>query len=136
MAEGWREEGEEDDRGDVGSTGGRWRARQARLVAQVAGLAEWARPNPLRPHQRHLAIQPLINAWRRMTRLPLEGGGRLLSLDLSKLDLQHDDLASMPLDEGFAHIEHLSLSGNRSLKHLPTVFCQHFPNLTRLLLTD
>ncbi|WP_028633903.1 dermonecrotic toxin domain-containing protein [Pseudomonas parafulva] len=136
IADWLSEDQEEDDLDDIRSTSERLRALQEQLVALRTELAEWARPNPLRPHQRHLAIQPLINAWRRMTRLPLEGGGRLLSLDLSKLDLQHDDLASMPLGEGFAHIEHLSLSGNRSLKHLPTVFCQHFPNLTRLLLTD
>ncbi|HAL68131.1 MAG TPA: hypothetical protein DCP84_10690 [Pseudomonas sp.] len=133
----WLNEGEDEDNlHDMRSPTQRLRDLQARLENLRRDLAQWAAPNPLRPHQRHLAVRPVINAWRRVSRTVLDGGGRLYSLELSELDLTHEDLASLPLTDDFNHIEHLSLRGNPALSQLPAVFHQRFPNLRRLLLSD
>jgi hypothetical protein len=121
---------------DMRSATQRLRDLQQRLEALQRDLQEWARPNPQRPHQRHRAIRPIINAWRRLSQLPLEGGSRLYSLNLSNLDLQDEDLASLALPDDFTHVEHISLNNNRSLSQLPAEFYECFPNLKRLLLSD
>ena len=127
---------DEDNLHDMRSPTQRLRDLQARLENLRRDLAQWAAPDPLRPHQRHLAVRPVINAWRRVSHTVLDGGGRRYSLELSELDLTHEDLASLPLTDDFHHIEHLSLRGNPALSQLPAVFHQRFANLTRLLLTD
>ncbi|MBA5708421.1 leucine-rich repeat domain-containing protein [Pseudomonas fulva] len=133
----WLNEGEDEDNlHDISTPTQRLRDLQARLENLRRDLAQWAAPNPLRPHQRHLAVRPVINAWRRVSRTVLDGGGRLYSLELSELDLTHEDLASLPLTDDFNHIEHLSLRGNPALSQLPAAFHQRFPNLRRLLLGD
>ncbi|WP_345956218.1 leucine-rich repeat domain-containing protein [Pseudomonas fulva] len=133
----WLNEGEDEDNlHDMRSPTQRLRDLQARLENLRRDLAQWAAPNPQRPHQRHLAVQPIINAWRRVSCTVLDGGGCLYSLDLSGLGLTHDDLASLPLRDDFHHIEHLTLCGNPALSQLPAVFHQRLPNLTRLLLSD
>ncbi|MNM37075.1 Leucine Rich repeats (2 copies) [compost metagenome] len=129
------DEQEDENLHDMRSPSERLRDLQQRLDALRRDLHEWARPDPARPHQRHRAIRPIINAWRRLSRLPLEGGRRLYSLELSSLDLQNDDLASLALPDDFTHVEHVSLSNNRSLSQLPAEFYERFPNLKRLLLT-
>nr|WP_314483867.1 DUF6543 domain-containing protein [uncultured Pseudomonas sp.] len=127
---------DEDNLYDLSSPTQRLRDLRERLDNLRRDLARWAAPNPLRPHQRHLAVRPVINAWRRISRTPLDGGGRLYSLELSELGLTHEDLASLPLTDDFDHIEHLSLSGNPALSRLPASFHERFPNLRRLLLSD
>lgn len=121
---------------DLRSPTQRLRDLQQRLDSLRRDLREWARPDPQRAHQRHRAIRPILNAWQRLSTVALEGGGRLHSLDLSGLELDNQALASLPLPNDFSHVEHLSLSYNRSLSQLPGGFCQRFPNLRRLLLTD
>ncbi|MBF8703691.1 leucine-rich repeat domain-containing protein [Pseudomonas putida] len=121
---------------DIRSPTQRLHDLQQRLDTLRHDLHEWARPDPQRPHQRHLAIRPIINAWRRLSTVALEGGGRLHSLDLSGLELDNQDLASLALPDDFTHVQHLSLSYNRSLSQLPAGFQERFPNLNRLLLTD
>ncbi|WP_043200116.1 dermonecrotic toxin domain-containing protein [Pseudomonas putida] len=112
----------------------RLRDLQERLHALRRDLQQWATPDPSIPHQRHRAIRPIINAWRRLSWLPYGRSGRLFSLDLSSLDLRNEDLASLALPDDFTHIEHVSLSNNRLLSHLPAEFYERFPNLKRLLL--
>ncbi|MFY1031864.1 dermonecrotic toxin domain-containing protein [Pseudomonas asiatica] len=121
---------------DIRSPTQRLHDLQQRLETLRRDLHEWARPDPQRPHQRHLAIRPILNAWRRLSTIALEGGGRLHSLDLSGLDLDNQALASLALPDDFTHVQHLSLSYNRSLSQLPAEFHERFPNLNRLLLTD
>nr|WP_225777619.1 leucine-rich repeat domain-containing protein [Pseudomonas sp. Marseille-Q3773] len=121
---------------DLRSPTQRLRDLQQRLDTLRRDLQEWARHDPQRAHQRHRAIRPILNAWQRLSSVALEGGGRLYSLDLSGLELDNQALASLPLPDDFAHVEHLSLSNNRSLSQLPAGFYQRFPNLKRLLLTD
>ncbi|QXI45691.1 MULTISPECIES: leucine-rich repeat domain-containing protein [Pseudomonas] len=121
---------------DLRSPTQRLRDLQQRLDSLRRDLREWARPDPQRTHQRQRAIRPILNAWQRLSTVALEGGGRLHSLDLSGLELDNQALASLPLPNDFSHVEHLSLSYNRSLSQLPGGFFQRFPNLQRLLLTD
>ncbi|MNO44938.1 Leucine Rich repeats (2 copies) [compost metagenome] len=121
---------------DIRSPTQRLHDLQQRLDTLRRDLHEWARPDPQRPHQRHLAIRPILNAWRRLSSIALEGGGSLHSLDLSGLDLDNQALASLALPDDFTHVQHLSLSYNRSLSQLPAEFHERFPNLKRLLLTD
>jgi len=98
-------------------------------------LGEWARPNPQYPHRRQEAIAPIINAWRRLSSLPLGRDAEVYSLELPDLDLTNDDLASLALPDDFAHIEHVSLQNNRNLSELPTAFYNRFPRLKRLYLS-
>ena len=121
---------------DIRSPTQRLHDLQQRLDTLRRDLHEWARPDPQHPHQRHLAIRPIINAWRRLSTIALEGGGRLHSLDLSGLELDNQALASLALPDDFTHVQHLSLSYNRSLSQLPAEFYERFPNLNRLLLAD
>ena len=121
---------------DMRSATERLRDLQQRLDTLRSDLHEWAQPDPARPHQRPRAIRPIINAWRRLTRLQLDSGGSLYSLDLSGLGLQDEDLTSLALPDDFTHIEHVSLSNNRSLSQLPAEFLERFPNLERLILTN
>lgn len=121
---------------DIRSPTQRLRALQQRLNTLRRDLQEWARPDPQHPHQRHLAIRPILNARRRLSTVALEGGGRMHSLDLSGLELDNQALTSLALPDDFTHVEHLSLSNNRSLSQLPAEFYERFPNLKRLLLTD
>ena len=121
---------------DIRSPTQRLHDLQQRLDTLHRDLQEWARPDPQRPHQRHLAIRPIINAWRRLSTIPLEGGGRLYSLDLSGLELDNQALGSLALPDDFTHVQHLSLSYNRSLSQLPAEFYERFPNLNRLLLAN
>lgn len=120
---------------DLRSATERVRALQQRLEALRQDLRLWAQADSARLPQRQSAIRPIINAWRRLSTLTLGGDQRLFSLDLSSLDLNDEDLASLALPDDFAHIEHVSLSNNRSLSRLPTAFCERFPNLRRLNLT-
>lgn len=106
-----------------------------RLEALRRDLGEWARPDPQYPHRRQEAIAPIINAWRRLSRLPLGQNVVVYSLDLSRLDLEDRDLGSLALPDDFAHIEHVSLKGNRNLSQLPAEFYERFPRLKRLLLS-
>ncbi|MGE8370831.1 MAG: dermonecrotic toxin domain-containing protein [Pseudomonas putida] len=119
---------------DIRSASERLRDLQQRLDALRRDLQQWATPDPSSPHQRHRAIRPLINAWRRLSWLPYGRSGRLFSLDLSSLDLRNEDLASLALPDDFTHIEHVSLSNNRLLSQLPAEFYERFPSLKRLLL--
>lgn len=121
---------------DIRSPTQRLHDLQQRLDTLRRDLQEWARPDPQRPHRRHLAIRPIINAWRRLSTIPLEGGGRLYSLDLSGLELDNQALGSLALPDDFTHVQHLSLSYNRSLSQLPAEFYERFPNLNRLLLAN
>ncbi|MFJ4455854.1 dermonecrotic toxin domain-containing protein [Pseudomonas sp. NPDC089392] len=121
---------------DMRSGTERLRDLQQRLDALRRDLQAWARPDPAHPHQRHLAIRPIINAWRRLSSLPFGRDGRLHSLDLASLNLRNEDLASLALPNDFAHIGHISLSNNPVLSHLPAAFYERFPNLRRLLLTS
>ncbi|WEK28687.1 MAG: leucine-rich repeat domain-containing protein [Candidatus Pseudomonas phytovorans] len=121
---------------DMRSATERLRDLQRRLDSLRSDLHQWAQPDPIRPHQRHRAIRPIINAWRRLTRLRLDSGGSLFSLDLSGLGLQDEDLASLALPDDFTHIEHVSLANNRPLSQLPAEFLERFPNLERLILTN
>lgn len=121
---------------DIRSPTQRLHDLQQRLDTLRRDLQEWARPDPQRPHQRHLAIRPILNAWRRLSTIALEGGGRFHSLDLSGLELDNQALASLALPDDFSHVQHLSLSYNRSLSQLPAEFCRRFPNLNRLLLAN
>ncbi|WGV20117.1 leucine-rich repeat domain-containing protein [Pseudomonas putida] len=121
---------------DIRSPTQRLHDLQQRLDTLRRDLQEWARPDPQRPHQRHLAIRPILNAWRRLSTIALEGGGRFHSLDLSGLELDNQALASLTLPDDFSHVQHLSLSYNRSLSQLPAEFCRRFPNLNRLLLAN
>ncbi|MBV4491683.1 leucine-rich repeat domain-containing protein [Pseudomonas oryzicola] len=121
---------------DIRSPAQRLRDLQQRLDTLRHDLQRWARPDPQRPHQRHQAIRPILNAWRRLSTVALAGGDRLHSLDLSSLELDNQALASLPLPDDFAHVEHLSLSNNRLLSQLPVGFYARFPNLKRLLLSD
>ncbi|CAI3801981.1 hypothetical protein GLGCALEP_02999 [Pseudomonas sp. MM221] len=113
----------------------RLRDLQQRLDTLRRDLQQWATPDPSSPHQRHRAVRPIINAWRRLSWLPYGRDGRLFSLDLSNLGLRDEDLASLALPDDFPHIEHVSLSNNRMLSHLPAEFYERFPRLKRLLLT-
>lgn len=130
------DEQEEHNPYDMRSATERLRDLQQRLDTLRRNLRQWATPDPSSPHQRHRAIRPIINAWRRLSPLQYGRDGRIFSLDLSSLDLCNDDLASLTLPDDFTHIEHLSLSNNRSLSHLPAEFCERFPKLKRLLLTN
>ena len=121
---------------DMRSPSQRLHDLQQRLDTLRRDLQEWARPDPQRPHQRHRAIRPILNAWRRLSTVWFEGGDRLHSLDLSGLDLDNQALASLALPDDFSHVEHLCLSGNRALSQLPAEFHERFPNLKRLLLID
>ncbi|MFV3289895.1 dermonecrotic toxin domain-containing protein [Pseudomonas sp. NY11955] len=127
---------EDHDLHDLRSPTERLRDLQQGLDTLRRDLRQWATPDASNPHQRHRAIGPIINAWRRLSWLPYGRSGRIFSLDLSSLDLSNEDLASLPLPDGFAHIEHISLSNNRLLSHLPAQFHERFPNLKRLLLTN
>ena len=121
---------------DMRSASERLRDLQQRLDNLRNHLEEWARPDPANPHQRHRAIRPIINAWRRLSRLTLQGGERLYKLDLASLDLRNEDLACLALPDDFTHVQHLSLSNNHTLSHLPAEFLERFPDLKRLLLTN
>ncbi len=121
---------------DLRSANERLRDLQQRLERLRSNLGEWARPNPANPHQRQRAIRPLINAWRRLSRLPLQSAQGLYTLDLASLGLRNEDLASLALPDDFAHVEHLSLSNNPTLSQLPVHFMARFPNLSRLLLVN
>ncbi|MGN8248000.1 dermonecrotic toxin domain-containing protein [Pseudomonas sp. SMV7] len=121
---------------DMRSPSQRLHDLQQRLDTLRRDLQEWARPDPQRPHQRHRAIRPILNAWRRLSTVWFEGGERLHSLDLSGLDLDNQALASLALPDDFSHVEHLCLSNNRALSQLPAEFHERFPNLKRLLLID
>ncbi|WP_258910106.1 leucine-rich repeat domain-containing protein [Pseudomonas putida] len=128
------EEQEDHNPYDTRSATERLRDLQQRLDTLRRDLHQWATPDPSSPHQRHRAIRPIIAAWRRLSWLPYGRSGRLFSLDLSGLDLRDEDLASLALPDDFTHIEHVSLSNNRLLSHLPAEFYERFPNLKRLLL--
>lgn len=128
-------EQEEHNPYDMHSATERLRDLQQRLHALRRDLQQWATPDASNPHQRHRAIRPIINAWRRLSWLPYGRSGRLFSLDLSSLDLRNEDLASLALPDDFTHIKHISLCNNRLLSHLPAEFYECFPNLKRLLLT-
>lgn len=121
---------------DLRSPTQRLRDLQQRLETLRRDLQAWARPDPRRPHHRQRAIRPIINAWRRLSTVPLAGGGRIYSLDLSGLELETGDLASLVLPDDFTHVEHLSLSNNAALSQLPETFHQRFPRLKRLLLSN
>jgi hypothetical protein len=108
---------------------------ERRLEDLRRDLGEWARPDPQSPHRRQEAIAPIINAWRRISRLPLGHNNDVCSLDLSRLDLENHDLASLALPDEFTHIEHVSLKYNRNLSQLPAEFLERFPRLKRLLLS-
>lgn len=108
---------------------------ERRLETLRRDLGEWARPDPQSPHRRQQAIAPIINAWRRISRLRLGQDAMVYSLDLSRLDLEDRDLASLALPDDFTHIEHVSLKGNRNLSLLPAEFYERFPRLKRLLLS-
>ncbi|MEN5302365.1 leucine-rich repeat domain-containing protein [Pseudomonas sp. TWI628] len=108
---------------------------EQRLETLRRDLGEWSRPDPQYPHRRQEAIAPIINAWRRLSRLPLGQNVVVYSLDLSRLDLEDRDLASLALPDDFTHIEHVSLKGNRNLSQLPAEFYERFPRLKRLLLS-
>ncbi|WP_054885436.1 leucine-rich repeat domain-containing protein [Pseudomonas sp. NBRC 111130] len=108
---------------------------EQRLEALRRDLGEWARPDPHYPHRRQQAVTPIINAWRRISRLRLGQDAMVYSLDLARLDLEDRDLASLALPDDFTHIEHVSLQGNRNLSLLPAEFYERFPRLKRLLLS-
>ena len=108
---------------------------ERRLETLRRDLGEWARPDPHYPHRRQEAVARIINAWRRLSRLPLGHDAMIFSLDLSRLDLEDRDLASLALPDDFTHIEHVSLEGNRHLSQLPAEFYERFPRLKRLLLS-
>ncbi|MFJ4065753.1 dermonecrotic toxin domain-containing protein [Pseudomonas sp. NPDC089996] len=108
---------------------------EQRLQTLRHDLNEWARPDPQFPHRRQEAIGPIINAWRRISRLPLGLNAEVHSLELPGLDLTNDDLASLALPDDFSHIEHVSLQNNRNLSQLPAKFYERFPGLKRLYLT-
>lgn len=124
------------DDNDLRSPTQRLRDLQLRLDTLRRDLQEWARPDPYRLHQRQRAIRPIINAWRRLSSVPLAGGGRIASLDLSGLELENQDLASLALPDDFAHVEHVSLHSNPTLSKLPAEFLERFPRLKRLLLSN
>ena len=133
------ESGQEDDEtedNDLRSPTQRLRDLQQHLDTLRRDLHEWARPDPQRPHQRQRAIRPIVNAWRRLSTVSLGGAGRIYSLDLSGLDLEDQDLASLALPDDFTHVEHLSLSNNPSLRQLPAEVHERFPGLKRLLLSN
>ena len=108
---------------------------ERRLETLRRDLGEWARPDPHYPHRRQEAVVRIINAWRRLSRLPLGHDNMIYSLDLSRLDLKDRDLSSLALPDDFTHIEHVSLKGNRNLSQLPAEFSERFPRLKRLLLS-
>ncbi|WP_256248308.1 leucine-rich repeat domain-containing protein [Pseudomonas sp. NBRC 111124] len=108
---------------------------ERRLETLRRDLGEWARPDPHYPHRRQEAVVRIINAWRRLSRLPLGHDNMIYSLDLSRLDLEDRDLSSLALPDDFTHIEHVSLKGNRNLSQLPAEFSERFPRLKRLLLS-
>lgn len=135
FAEWLGDEQEDPNLYEMRSASERLRDLQQRLQNLRNQLEEWARPDPANPHQRHRAIRPIINAWRRLSRLTLQGGERLYKLDLASRGLRNEDLASLALPDDFAHVEHLSLSNNHALSQLPAEFLQRFPALKRLLLT-
>ncbi|MBO9551392.1 MAG: leucine-rich repeat domain-containing protein [Pseudomonas sp.] len=109
---------------------------EQRLQTLRQNLSEWARPDPQFPHRRQEAITPIINAWRRISSLPLGRDAEVYSLELPGLDLTDHDLASLALPDDFAHIEHVSLANNRNLSQLPAEFYERFPRLKRLYLSD
>ncbi|MGJ7548558.1 dermonecrotic toxin domain-containing protein [Pseudomonas alloputida] len=109
---------------------------EQRLQTLRQNLSEWARPDPQFPHRRQEAITPIINAWRRISSLPLGRDAEVYSLELPGLDLTDHDLASLALPDDFTHIEHVSLSNNRNLSQLPAEFYERFPRLKRLYLSD
>lgn len=111
------------------------RDRQTRLDALRRHLNEWARPVAQRLHLRQQAIRPIINAWRRLSTVPLITGEHLHSLDLSALGLEDQDLATLALPDDFQHVEHLSLRDNPAISELPAEFHERFPNLRRVLLS-
>lgn len=111
------------------------RSLERRLENLRRDLAEWARPDPQYRHRRQEAVARIINAWRRVSRLRLGRDAVVCSLDLSRLDLENRDLASLALPDDFSHIEHVSLNGNRNLSQLPAEFHERFPRLRRLLLS-
>ncbi|ENB9663859.1 dermonecrotic toxin domain-containing protein [Pseudomonas putida] len=130
------DEQEDHDLYDMRTPTERLRDLQQHLSALRQNLQQWARPDPSSPHQRHLAVRPIINAWRRLSWLPFGSTGRLFSLDLSGLDLRNEDLATLYLPDQFTHIEHITLNDNPMLSHLPADFHERFPNLKRLFLTN
>jgi len=109
---------------------------QQRLQNLRRDLQHWVQSDPLRAEQRQNAVRPVVNAWRRISTIPFGNEGRVYSLDLSRLDLQNEDLASLALPDDFAHVRHVSLSHNKGLSHLPDAFLERFPNLKRLFLSD
>lgn len=108
---------------------------ERRLETLRRDLGEWARPDPHYRHRRQEAITRIVNAWRRLSRLPLGHDAEIYSLDLSRLGLEDRDLTSLALPDDFTHIEHVSLEGNRNLSQLPAEFYERFPRLKRLLLS-
>ncbi|WDM57472.1 leucine-rich repeat domain-containing protein [Pseudomonas sp. NEEL19] len=121
---------------DLSSTTQRLRDLHQRLQDLRGDLQRWVQADPARAAQRQPAVRPLVNAWRRLSTLPFAATGRMYSLELSGLGLNDEDLASLALPDDFAHIEHLSLSQNSELSHLPATLAQRFPNLRRLMLSD
>ncbi|ATP44885.1 hypothetical protein CR511_12825 [Pseudomonas putida] len=128
--------GNDPEDNDLRSPTQRLRDLQQRLDTLRRNLQQWARPDPQRLHQRQRAIRPIINAWRRLSSVPLAGGGRIASLDLSGLELENQDLASLALPDDFTHVEHVSLHSNPALSQLPAEFLERFPKLKRLLLSN
>ncbi|HEK1009510.1 TPA: leucine-rich repeat domain-containing protein [Pseudomonas putida] len=100
---------------------------QDQLHELRSGLDAWAGPVP----NRRRAIQRIENAWRRT----LDHDNPFYTLDLSALDLNDEDLATLALPNVFPDIGELNLSGNLAVTTLPAELYERFPALKRLRLS-
>lgn len=93
-------------------------------------LRRWANGLP----RRQRAIQPIVNAWRRVSSLVMGNGRSMSILDLRALDLENQDMIALALPDSFRHVQSIDLSGNRLLSELPAEFLERFPLLRTLYL--
>jgi len=91
-------------------------------------LAQWAAESD----RRQRMTQAIINAWRRDDTINMFDGQPVPALTLEGLDVQDQDLASLPLPPEFTHVRALNLRLNSQLTQLPAAFLGRFPALEYL----
>lgn len=102
---------------------------ESRLRSLREDLAAWAQGTPRRVR----TARRIVNTWRRTSQVNLASGERIHSLDLSGLELENQDLASIALPNEFSHVLELRLDNNQRLSMLHPALMERFPRLRRFL---